>query len=94
MNLNEEKLKEVVSESLNRVKDNLRWQSAITKAEKQIESNPFIHFDGSRLVVLSDSGKIYEVENACQCKAFEGGQPCWHRAAWRLMQRYSQTKNH
>ncbi|HEY0426166.1 MAG TPA: SWIM zinc finger family protein [Pyrinomonadaceae bacterium] len=89
MNLNYEKLKEVVSESLNRVKDNRRWQTAIVKAERQIESNPFIHFDGSMLLVLSDSGKIYEVGNSCQCKAFESGHPCWHRAAWRLIQRYS-----
>ena len=93
MNLDYEKLKEVVSESLDRVKDNRRWQTAISKAERQIESNPFIDFDGSRLLVLSDSGKIYEVEKVCQCKAFESGQPCWHRAAWRLMQRYCQTEH-
>jgi hypothetical protein len=94
MNVNYEKLKEIVAESLNKVADNRRWQTAITKAEKQIENNPFVHFDGSRLVVLSDSGKVYEVENECQCKAFESGHPCWHRAAWRLMQRYNQTTNH
>lgn len=91
MNLNYEKLNEVVSDALNKVSNNRRWQTAITKAEKQIESNPFVHFDGSRLIVLSDSGAIYEVENGCQCKAFKSGQPCWHRAAYRLMQRYSET---
>jgi hypothetical protein len=93
MNLNYEKLKEVVSDALTKVSNNRRWQTTIAKAEKQIESNPFVHFDGSRLIVLSDSGKIYEVENGCQCKAFASGYPCWHRAAWRIMQRYNQTEH-
>lgn len=41
MNLNYENLTEVVRDALSKVSNNRRWGTAIAKAEKQIESNPF-----------------------------------------------------
>jgi hypothetical protein len=69
----------------------LRWQVAITKAQAELESNPFMHFDGKALLILSPSGEIYSANGTCQCKAYAHGQPCWHRAAARLVERYMQT---
>ena len=47
-----------------------------------------MHWDGRALVILSDSNQVYEANGTCQCKAYMQGQPCWHRAAARLVQRY------
>lgn len=88
MNLNEERMSAVVQEAFDKVAGSRRWQTAIAKAKQQIETNPYIHFDGAALLILSDSNEIYRANGVCQCKAFEQGQPCWHRAAARLVQRY------
>jgi hypothetical protein len=70
-----------------------RWQTAIAKAKQQLESNPFLHFDGDALLILSDSNEIYRANGTCQCKAFQKHQPCWHRAAARLVTRYNERSN-
>ncbi len=90
MNLDQDRMQAVVEEAFNKT-SNLRWQMAITKAKGQIESNPYLHFDGDALLILSDSNEIYRANGACQCKAFGHGQPCWHRAAARLIKRYSEA---
>ncbi|HEX7318649.1 MAG TPA: hypothetical protein VF297_32370 [Pyrinomonadaceae bacterium] len=62
-----------------------RWQRAIAKAKRQLTDNPYIHFTGASLLILSpDSFNIYEANGVCQCKAYRQGWPCWHRAAYRL----------
>jgi hypothetical protein len=66
-----------------------RWQVAIAKAKQQLESNPFLHFDGDALLILSDSNEIYRANGTCQCKSFVNGRrPCWHRAAARIVANY------
>ena len=52
-----------------------------------------VYHDGDVLLVLSESGEIYRVNGVCQCKAFANGQPCWHRAAARLIERYNETSH-
>jgi hypothetical protein len=52
-----------------------------------------MHFDGDALLVLSESGEIYRANGACQCKAYANSQPCWHRAAARLVKRYNETSH-
>ncbi len=61
-----------------------RWQRAIAKAKQQLESNPYIHLQADGLLILSDSLTIYKANGVCQCKAYQQGWPCWHRAAYRL----------
>ncbi len=90
MNLNQETMQEVIQEAFEKT-SSLRWQMAIAKARREIEDNPFMHYDGSALLVLSPSGEIYSANGACQCKAYRQGQPCWHRAAARLVERYNET---
>lgn len=92
--LNQDLLAVVVAESLAKVAlapNGKRWTNAIAKATLQIESNPFMTYqhDSHSLLILSpESGEIYTANGTCQCKAFEAGQPCWHRAAARIVTRY------
>ena len=91
MNIDQSKMQHVVQEAFDKVSGLRRWQVAIVKAKQQIEENPYLHFDGSALLILSPSGEIYSANGSCQCKAYAKNQPCWHRAAARLVQRYMQT---
>lgn len=92
LSVNEERMALVIQEAFDKVSDSRRWQTAIAKAKQQIESNPYLHFDGHALLVLSQSGEIYTANGACQCKAYRQGQPCWHRAAARLVERYFEAR--
>lgn len=90
LNLDQDKMQQVTQQAFDRVSGNRRWEVAIAKAKQQLESNPFMHFNGESLLILSPSGEIYTANGSCQCKSFTKGQPCWHRAAARLVKRYSQ----
>jgi hypothetical protein len=93
MNIDQDRMQQVAQEAFNWVSGNRRWESAIARAKAQLESNPYMHFDGGTLLVLSESGEIYRANGACQCKAFANGQPCWHRAAARLVERYNEASH-
>lgn len=93
VNLDQDRMQQVAQEAFNRASGNHRWEVAIAKARQQLESNPYMHFDGQSLLILSPSGEIYTANGACQCKAFAKGQPCWHRAAARLVRRYNETSH-
>ncbi len=91
LNINQSRMNEVIQEAFDKT-SNLRWQMAITKARAELEANPYMHYDGHALLILSPSGEIYSANGACQCKAFSHGQPCWHRAAARLVERYNEAQ--
>jgi hypothetical protein len=91
LNIDQNRMQQVIQEAFEKVSGSRRWQTAIAKAKQQIEENPYIHFDSAGLLVLSESGEIYRANGTCQCKAYANGQPCWHRAAARLVQRYNET---
>ncbi len=91
MNIDQNRMGEVIQEAFDRATGSKRWQTAIAKAKAQLESNPYLHFDGEALLILSDSNEIYRANGTCQCKAFAKGQPCWHRAAARLVERYNEA---
>jgi hypothetical protein len=93
MNIDQDKMQQVAQEAFNKVSGNRRWEMAIAKAKAQLESNPYIHFDGKSLLILSPSSEIYNANGTCQCKAYLSGQPCWHRAAARLVKRYNETSH-
>ncbi len=90
MNIDQSRMEQVIQEAFDKVTGSRRWQTAIAKAKQQIEENPYLHFDGSALLILSPSGEIYSANGSCQCRAFTNGQPCWHRAAARLVTRYNE----
>lgn len=69
----------------------LAWINAIGKAARRIETDDvFMTFQPEKdaLLIWSPSNEIYEAGTVCQCRAFQCGQPCWHRAAKRLVERY------
>jgi hypothetical protein len=91
MNLNTNRMEHVIQEAFDKAANSHRWQTAIAKARQELESNPYMHFDGHALLILSPSGEIYSANGRCQCRAFTHGQPCWHRAAARLVERYNEA---
>lgn len=93
IDVDQSRMQQVIQEAFNKVSGSRRWQTAIVKAKQQIEENPYLHFDGSALLILSPSGEIYSANGTCQCKAFRSGQPCWHRAAARLVKRYNEISH-
>lgn len=93
MNIDTDKMQQVIQQAFDRAAGNRRWETAIARAKQHLESNPYMHFDGSGLLVLSESGEIYTANGTCQCKAYTNGQPCWHRAAARLIERYNETSH-
>lgn len=93
MNIDKNTMEKVIQEAFDKVLNSRRWQIAIVKAKQQIEENPYLHFDGRALLILSPSGEIYSANGSCQCKAYKKGQPCWHRAAARLVERYMQSSH-
>jgi hypothetical protein len=92
-NLDQDRIQEVAQEAFDKVSGNRRWETAIAKAKAQLESNPYMHFDGQSLLILSPSDEIYTANGTCQCKAYMSSQPCWHRAAARLIKRYNETSH-
>jgi len=86
-------MQQVIQAAFDKATGARRWQTAIAKAKREIEDNPFMHYDGHALLVLSPSGEIYSANGTCQCKAYANGQPCWHRAAARIVQRYNETSH-
>ncbi len=93
--VNFEVLGQIAAESIAKInpasKNGKRWISAIAKATAEIESNPYMTYDhdSHSLLMMSDtSSEIYTANGTCQCKAFENGFPCRHRAAARLVTLY------
>ena len=94
MNLNETKLAAVVEAALIATQGNRRWTNAVRKGAAVLTSgNPYLHYTGKSLLMLSESGEIYEANGVCQCAAYKAGQPCRHRAAYKLVKRYLEAAN-
>lgn len=91
MQINQVKLANIVEAAKAKVTNNARWTVAIERAYLHLIENPYIHFDGDGLLILSDSGKFYHANGVCQCASYTYGKPCWHRAAAQLIKRYNET---
>jgi hypothetical protein len=85
------------------VKMSQRRRNAINKAYELLLRNPFIHYENGKLLLLSESktedgsAKFYETSaKECRliepgnflCHAFWEGFPCWHRAAFEIVENY------
>src|SRR5215203_157118 len=69
-----------------------RWRNAFARAAAMIRGGALMHWTGGSLLVLSESGRVYEAGAACQCEAFRRGRPCKHRAAYELVRLYNSTR--
>lgn len=85
------------------VKMRQRRHNAINKAYELLQRNPFIHYENGKMLLLSESkteageAKFYETSaEECRliepgnylCHAFWEGFPCWHRAAFEIVENY------
>ena len=93
--VNFEVLGEIAAEAIAKINpesaNGKRWINAIAKATAEIETNPFMTYqlESHSLLMMSEtSSEIYTANGTCQCKAFEKGFPCRHRAAARLIAIY------
>jgi hypothetical protein len=96
LQLNADRLDAITQAAFNATtgrRDERRWQAAIIRARDIAQSNPFVELTETGLLMLSDSGELYEgiTDRFCPCKAFAQGQPCKHRALYRLLVRYSEA---
>lgn len=81
----------------------LRRRNALDKAYRLLQANPFIHYENGKMLLLSESktetgeAKFYETRSdECRliepggflCHAFWEGFPCWHRAAFEIVENY------
>jgi len=71
------------------------WLRAIERAVIEIEKAKYWSFDGQTLTIQSTtSKKLYRVDENHTCEAVANGHTaCRHRAARRLMQRYTERLN-
>lgn len=92
--INREVLAAVAADALAKInpesRDGKRWINAIGKAVAVIEQNPQMIYDirTASLHIVGTRGTQYTANGVCQCEAYNGGFPCYHRAAARLIQRY------
>lgn len=93
MQLNATQLEQIVQAARAKAAGQPRWEKAIDRAAEELYSNPYIGEQGNGLLILSeDSGQTYHANGACQCKAYEFHQACWHRAAAQLVKRYREAE--
>jgi hypothetical protein len=101
---NNDKFGKVIADALSKVELTVtdaqtkkRWINAIAKAAVEIEENGVFmtwqEADKSLLIWSQKSNNIYTANGVCQCRAFEQGSPCFHRAAARLIHLYMEMEN-
>src|SRR5262249_24484182 len=85
MQINKAKFEKVVKEAKAKTNDE-RWLAAIERAAGGILSGSWIITELSdSYAITTESGKTYFVSGSCQCRAFELGLPCKHKAGGRLL---------
>jgi hypothetical protein len=95
-NLNHELLESIAAASIAALEnsprpDARRWQNAIKKSVVELQENPFWNYADGELVMMSTTScETHFPNGVCQCHAFEQGQPCRHRAAARILQKYAE----
>jgi hypothetical protein len=65
-----------------------KWHNAVTSAfDHLLPLDSLDYANGVLQVQSATSATVYAASpTSCQCTAFKRGNPCWHRAAARLVQ--------
>ncbi len=92
LNLSYHILQAVADQALIDAAAHPRWIAAIGRALVELDTNPYLEWQDGHLLIASPSGALYAANGVCQCQAFIHGQPCWHRAAARLVRRYHEAQ--
>ncbi len=71
-----------------------RWLNAVNRAALNLEACMW-QFDGDIFIVKSATEDIHYTvtQDGCECKAFQKGLACWHRAARRLLIKAAELAN-
>src|SRR5262245_25015339 len=94
MEINIQRLKAVAEAAKAKTNDK-RWQAAIDKAIAGVVSGWWVITELADGVMLTtECGHTYHANGACQCRAYELGQPCKHRALARLIELYNEETAH
>src|SRR5262245_43114941 len=83
---------ETIAAAKSAASNNPAWLRAIDRADNEIRRSRYWAFDGSTLIIQSTtSKKLYRVDENHTCEACTNGhKACKHRAARRLMIRYTE----
>lgn len=92
LTLDRSTLDQVIAKALLDAAAHPRWIVAIGRAAVELDTNPYIERGDHGLIIGSPSGKCYAANGICQCTAFTYGQPCWHRAAARLVRLHDERQ--
>lgn len=87
LNLNSTLLQQVVDQARRSAAEHPRWLHAIDRAVVELAENPYIERGELHGIIImsSTSANLYSANGTCQCEAYKYGNPCWHRAAARLV---------
>ena len=92
MTLNQAQFSKIVETAKSKTSDK-RWLNAIDKAQAGIISGWWIVTElHDSVAITTESGQTYFANGTCQCKAYELGQPCKHRALYRLLAIYNEAE--
>jgi len=92
MAINIEKFKAVAETAKAKINDK-HWQNAIDKAVAGVVSGWWVITElADGVMVTTETGHTYHANGSCQCRAFELGQPCKHRALARLIDLYNEAE--
>jgi hypothetical protein len=93
LNLNVTILSQVVDQARTTAAEHPRWLHAIDRAVVELLDNPYIERGELHGIIImsSTSANLYAANGTCQCEAHRYGQPCWHRAAARLVRLHDEA---
>lgn len=84
-------LSDVRDAAMAKIAGNERWENAIEAGYDFLVSADVVLYEQETHALLVPSskgnGQVYRANGTCGCKAFEKRQPCYHRAASRLVLR-------
>src|SRR5262245_15022471 len=73
--------------------NNKRWIAAIDKAVAGVISGWWVITELADCVaVTTETSKTSFANGVCQCESFKNGQPCKHRALYRLIDLYNEKE--
>lgn len=72
-----------------KVKGQRRWTTAINKAEQWLLARPATvqYHPETHTLLMQSKDRFYFANGSCQCEAYKKDNPCYHRAASRLITR-------
>src|SRR6516225_8068210 len=91
LTLNQAQFSKIVETAKAKVTDK-RWINAIDRAVDGLKGGWIITELANSVAITTESGKTYFANGTCQCKAYELGQPCKHRALARLLDLYHEAE--